>query len=285
MVEFSPRADRSIACPGAGCNQETQFRKLAIQWNIRGLRGALPDLQIMLNEGKNHPLSLALQETFMGNDADNITLNKKYHFHHLIGSTTHKGGVCLAVLRNIPQTRINITTEIQICAVRIEGPQTMTLASIYIPPSYQNNNLKNELNDIIKQLPLPLVLMGDFNANHTIWGSKDNNTRGKIILEFAESHNLIILNDNQQTRIDPRNGATSAIDLTIVSWELVSKIRMEVDTDSRGSDHFPIHLHLSNKPPDISTRRRWKYELADWTSYEISSKKSYLQTHPTHSKK
>lgn len=213
-------------------------------------------------------MALALQETFIGKHDDNIVmLQGKYKFHHQFGPMALKGGVCLAILQNLIHTRISLPTNLEICAVRIEGPQRTTLASLYIPPSYNREHLKQELDSVLKQLPHPFILMGDFNASNTLWGSKKIDQRGKIIQGLTEKHNLIILNNEQQTRTDQRNG-TSAIDLTIVSWELASKLRMEVDEDSRGSDHFPLHIHSFNEPPKITMRRRWKYNQADWTVFE-----------------
>lgn len=193
MGKFSPKTGNR-ACQRAG-NQEPSFRKISIQWNIRGLRGSLPELQLMLAEERHLPLTLALQETLIDCSKANSTPLKSYHFYHQAGPSLNKGGVCLAVLQNIPHKLINITTELQICAVSIEGPQKLTLASIYIPPHHNNNNLKQELSDTLKQLPPPFILMGDFNASHTLWGSETCNCRGKIILEVAEIHNIIILNN------------------------------------------------------------------------------------------
>lgn len=269
MVAFSSKCDSNNACPTAGINRDTPSRKLCIQWNIRGLRGALPELEIMLSEENHPPLSLALQETFVGSNISNYTLLQgKYIFHHKPGPTANKGGVCLAVSQSMPHQPINLSTGLQVSAARLDGPQKKTLATIYIPPSHNDEQLEQELTNIIKQLPQPFALMGDFNAKHTAWGNSICDRRGKIILDLVEENNLIILNDDQQTRFNAHRGTTSAIDLTITSCELAPKLQLRVDNDCRGSDHFPIHITFSSNPPEILTRRRWKYELANWTTFE-----------------
>lgn len=246
----------------------TSNRKIAIQWNIRGLFGALPELQLLLNEEEHLPISLAFQETFINSKNQNSTILSNFTFYHKTRPTVNKGGVCIAILKNFPHTRINLSSELEICAARLDGPLKITLASIYIPPSHSNDNLKKELEDIIKQLPPPFILMGDFNAKHTQWGNPINDRRGKIILELTESLDITILNDKQQTRMDPHSGTTSAIDLTIASVELLPKISIEVDRDPRGSDHFPIHVRSFHIPPEISFRPKWKYDLADWNKFQ-----------------
>lgn len=118
MDKFSQGTGKH-ACRRAGEQQETLSRKISIQWNIRGLRGSLPELQIMLAEEKHPPLTLALQETLIDHNYICTTLLKNYNFHHQAGPTPNKGGVCLAVLRSMPHKRINLNTELQICAVSI----------------------------------------------------------------------------------------------------------------------------------------------------------------------
>lgn len=110
--------------------------------------------------------------------------------------------------------------------------------------------------------------MGDFNAHHDVWGSEKYDSRGRIILKIAEDHNLIVMNEGHHTRFDARSGKTSAIDLTIVSHEIANKLGWSVDDDLRGSDHFPIFLTNLQTPPNVTLRRRWKYEEANWPLFE-----------------
>lgn len=57
--------------------------------------------------------------------------------------------------------------------------------------------------------------MGDFNSHDTIWDSFKIYQTGKIIEQLLDQNsNIVILNINEQTRINPSNGNMSAIDLS-----------------------------------------------------------------------
>ena len=70
------------------------------------------------------------------------------------------------------------------------------------------------LEALIQQLPAPLVLVEDFNRHNRMWGSNDNDARGKMIERVICNNNLNVLNNGAPTRI--KDNAESAIDLTIV---------------------------------------------------------------------
>ena len=55
----------------------------------------------------------------------------------------------------------------------------ITISSIYIPPSF---SLKTEhLDSLLKHLPSPYLLLGDFNGHNILRGNKKNNSRGELI--------------------------------------------------------------------------------------------------------
>ena len=72
-----------------------------------------------------------------------------------------------------------LTTELQETAVSVTLYKEITICSIYIPPSF---TLKTEhLDSLLKQLPSPYLLLGDFNGHSILWGNKENNSRGELI--------------------------------------------------------------------------------------------------------
>ena len=74
----------------------------------------------------------------------------------------------------------------------------ITICSIYIPPSFF---LKTEhLDSLLKQLPSPYLLLGDFNGHNILWGSKENNSRGEII-EISLQTMIYVLYMTNQTLI------------------------------------------------------------------------------------
>ena len=91
----------------------------------------------------------------------------------------------------------------------------ITLCSIYIPPSFA---LRPEhLNSLLKQLPSPFMLLGDFNGYNILWGSKDNDPRGDLIEDFITNNDICLMNDKSNTFLDSGKGTFSALDLSNVT--------------------------------------------------------------------
>ena len=79
---------------------------------------------------------------------------------------------------------------------------------LYLPPS------SSDIEDLISQLPSPVVLLGDFNAHNKDWGCSENDSKGKIIGDLMLQHNLSLLNDVSATYLYPRSASHCAIDLS-----------------------------------------------------------------------
>jgi exonuclease III len=85
---------------------------ILIQWNCRGLRANLDEIQLLIN--KFNPVGIALQETMLS-DNNIINIRKYTHFYcNSIGRDGRaSGGASLFVLKSVPQSSISITTNLQ----------------------------------------------------------------------------------------------------------------------------------------------------------------------------
>jgi hypothetical protein len=72
---------------------------------------------------------------------------------------------------NILHSYGNLDTDLQAVAVRISYDKTITLCSVYIPPTSLLSLA--QLKDLADQLPIPFIIMGDFNGHSALWGSKN----------------------------------------------------------------------------------------------------------------
>jgi hypothetical protein len=63
-------------------------------------------------------------------------------------------------------SQIDLNTNLQAIAVQLSLNKTITLCSIYIPPNYQLQS--QEIINLIQQLPIPFLIMGDFNAHNPL---------------------------------------------------------------------------------------------------------------------
>ena len=89
----------------------------------------------------------------------------------------------------------------------------ITFYFLYIPLNF---NLETDhLDTLLKQLPLPYILVGDFNGHNILWGCKDNNPKGNIIEEFITKNDLCLMNDKSYTYLHTATGKFSSLDLSL----------------------------------------------------------------------
>lgn len=80
--------------------------------------------------------------------------------------------------------------------------ETLSIVSFYSPTSASPTNFNcTRLDTLIKSIPEPLILAGDFNAHHTIWGCVSTDTRETIIIDVITDNNLCLLNDDSTTTV------------------------------------------------------------------------------------
>lgn len=134
----------------------------------------------------------------------------------------------------------------------------LNLISFYNPN--QNNTIKTIQNftDILennKNEKLSII-GGDINAFSGLWneeGIEDN--LGSNIADIITASPFLVINNGKNTRINSYNNTESAIDLTIVSQELISKCKWDVIEDTIGSDHKPILIKLDIVPTKVKQKQ------------------------------
>lgn len=232
---------------------------IAIQWNCRSINNKKSDLYYIINKFK--PFIVSLQETW---------LKPQYNFKISGYSCLREdrsdsyGGVAILVKHSIPFSHVplpNHSTDFSIIAADINKT---CFVSVYIP--HPSTSVFNEIDQIISSLPKPLVIMGDFNAQHQSWGSSSSNYYGNRVLEIVDNNNLCILNNGDPTRRTAPTESFSAPDLTICTPILASSLSWTTMSSTYGSDHFPVIVSFPSVFDNKSfTNRqpRLKYKLAN----------------------
>ena len=174
------------------------------------------------------------------------------------------GGVSVLVRDGIPSSECTLNTSLQAKTVTISTSKTITICSLYLPPS-ENLNIVL-LTRLIAQLPTPFVICGDFNGHSVTWGCDKNNSRGDRIDDFITDNNVSLLNDGSYTYLHPATGTFTAIDLSLCSPDILMEIDFMVESDSYGSDHFPIVLKIVFSLPD--SLPRWNFSQVDWVKFD-----------------
>jgi len=248
---------------------------MILQWNIRGLQANREELDLLFSN--SDPTVICLQETFL---KENKTINFKhyssYHRHASEANGIVHGGSSILVKPSTPHRQIKLQTGLQAIAIRATLGKTITVCSIYLPPTMVFNS--TDLENLIAQLPPPILLLGDFNAHSTLWGCSKTDLRGKMIEDLLLKLNLSILNDGSNTYLHPATGSSSAIDLSIASPSLYLDFSWELVTDLHGSDHFPICIQSYTTAPPV-TNGTWKLSKADWTTFSSKASSDLVQNY------
>ena len=237
-----------------------------IQWNCRGLRSNYNDLAILLQE--HSPSAVCLQETNLKPNT-NISF-KNYTMVNCFGPANNERacwGVSILVKDGTPHQHITLKTNLQAVAVNINCHRPMTICSVYLPPNRSVDVV--ELRQLVKQLPKPFMLLGDFNGHHTMWGCRDINPRGRIIEDFLSEENLCIFNDDTTTYLHPASGSATAIDLSLCDPDLYLDYTWRVNEDLCSSDHYPIFIESNNSIVEERVQH-WRLHRADWEAFQQS---------------
>ena len=182
-----------------------------IQWNIRGARVNYSELLLLIT--KYFPAIICLQETHLKN---NNTINiKNYYSYNYIKQYTDRpsGRSSIIINNNIPHCEITQITNMQAVAISAIFHKIITVCSVNIPTNKEPK--ESELNNLIEQLPIPFIIMGDFNSHNEIWGSQKSDKKGKVIESLLNQHQLCMYNNKSNSYLHPATGTYSAIDLTI----------------------------------------------------------------------
>ncbi|KAL4097756.1 hypothetical protein QTP88_022478 [Uroleucon formosanum] len=190
-------------------------------------------------------------EIFLNTNEDSLSL---LQFQYLIENFSNKSinihSLCKQVNSNIPSI-IN------------------TIDKVY--PKITDRALKFDqidITNILKQIPTPFIITGDFNSHSTRWGSKSTDRRGKEIEKAFEDDNIVLLNNNEPTHINIANGLMSNINLTLSSASLAQRLEWKVYNNITSSDHFPIIIkYLSRIHDELPAAERWNLKSADWSLF------------------
>ena len=203
-----------------------------IQWNCRGIKPRYEELLLLLS--LQGPSVFCLQETFLQTD-DNFAF-KGFNVYNHIHCDCARASVGSSILVRYPY--LIVKTNLQAKAVSVSLNKDITFCSVYIPPSFE---LRSEhLNSLLKQIPSPFMILGDFSGHNLLWGCNDIDTRGELIEEFITKNDICLMNDKSKTYLYSGKGTFSSIYLSLFHPSLYLDYNWSVCEDQPGSDHFPI---------------------------------------------
>ena len=236
--------------------------KLILQWNMQSYRTKFSELKILLS--KYSPLCVCLQETRIN---PNHTTYAPSQYNIERGNPTrddgHERGVAILVHKRIHYEPINLTTNLQAVAIKLHLNKVYTVCSLYLPHIPLT---EASMENLLDQLPVPFILLGDMNATGPLWGTPTTilNQRGTIIENIVNSHSISILNNFLPTHFHIQTNSYSTIDLSLCSSDIVDELDYEVTGSLCSSDHYPILIKWKTPPIIIEKPQRFNTSKANW---------------------
>lgn len=237
---------------------------MILEWNMNGLKRDIDDLKHLVRS-KNYKI-LAVEETHSSPEHDTVLAGySSYRYDHTLGGKA-SGGVAIFVKDTVYSERVQIRSTLQAVACTVYTPFRLTMCNIHLPPSDRVD--RNHLQDLLTQLPRPLMFLGDLDARSTLWNSNTTNTSGRIIEDILDTNDLIPLNVNSATHLFPRTGTFSNIDVSSCSPDIFTRFIWNVKQDPYNSDHFPIEISIQTLPQLFDSPVRFNAKKANWTKYQ-----------------
>ena len=239
------------------------YATTVLQWNCNGIRAHMEDLKLLIAE--NNPEYICLQETKQNEQQYQIDKNYKTYNEIAMGDHSNKGGISIAIKKNIPHEKINLRTTLHAIALKVHTRKFKSICNIYLPPSETFQT--DDLTEVFAQLPTPCIVVGDMNAHSPMWHDPRQDNRGRKIEKFLDDNNLTCLNTSGPTYFRTFDQASSSVDLALITSNKAADYRWEISEELHGSDHFPITItEEGDKHPPTRTPK-WKIEKADWLEF------------------
>lgn len=193
------------------------------QWNARSAYSTTSLKQLLLEEKFD---ILLLSETWYKAHYD-----IKYKGFQVLRKDRPdgKGGVAILISNKISYKPIafndTFTNKIEVsgASVRVDD-KDIFFVSVYRPPNVKVSSVDNI--NFFNQIPDSVLVGGDCNAHHGLWGSSISNHDGAILTEALDDFpNFVIGNTGAATRLSPPDCTNhSVVDITILSSDLIEAL-------------------------------------------------------------
>src|SRR5678815_2921621 len=212
-----------------------------LQWNCRGYYPNFEELGRLIE--LHTPKAICLQELQLRNRAFLPPSKYRLPLASQNRGANDRGSAAILFHESVPFTHIPIPTRLHAVAARVHLDSPFTLCSVYLAPSCIYT--REDLFGLFRNLPPPLLVLGDFNIRHPLWGDSVSSPNADWLLGVLQGFSLGCLNTGLPTfeRFDTRT--SSCVDISLCSLSFIDKFWWDRSPYLCGSDHYPIYiLHL-----------------------------------------
>ncbi len=275
-----------------------------LQWNVGGLSLKTSLLWMTIQQ---HNLDVLMLQEISTKYQSHLT-EIPFKGYRFIGDLHHKTGIYVKDTlyhHQIPLKLIEGTyaedtlyaSAVVIRTLQASKQKHILLLNIYRSPN-GTQKLSETLTSYIQQchhycsgLPKPItiddtLIGGDFNASHHLWGAhrftKQNARYGRHLVSFAQDEGYHILNNGAPTRFrldhSKHKVKYSWLDVTLASPRLYDCSTWQVQELDQKSDHYQIHIQISNHvaasrlPTESQTELDWTItdDATHWDTYQTA---------------
>ena len=248
------------------------------QWNCRSISTNLSYLKHYLVS--NNCDILILQS--LSCKSSKLPRLPNYYFPPVynIGKESEKVHTAIYILNSLQYSicrcpDLKSDVDIYMCGATVKFSKSVIInvMSVYLPKGPNDKNTE-WIKTVRDQQPGKWFIAGDFNAHAPFWEKDCKFVTSNRLVENIVDSPFHLLNDGSVTRIpDVSKHKATAIDLTLVSPEIVPSCSWETYKDTLGSDHIPIITTISdghNKDRNITVDiiPKYNYKKANWSLFQ-----------------
>ena len=255
-----------------------------LSWNARGLYNKIDDLVNTFDSSGILPDIILIQESML---KKNVFFEIKGYNIIRTGEGTHRNDILgRGLLTAIREDHVgwlynkidNDMLQRHIVEIFINNNTKIYISNIYRKQKETNNkeNGKKFWEQYVDTNLDNIIISGDFNMHHVIWGGPKCDPMGEELLEGIYNGPYTLHNGGAITRragrIDHRD---SAVDLTITKGQDLVKSKSWETWELHGSDHHPILTtwggHANSKEPGNDDRILFNYRKVDWNLFKTQA--------------
>lgn len=260
-----------------------------VQVNLGKRVNASLELDSLLAQNK-FDIALLQEPSAQDGKVNNLTGGSKFYKY-----SKERPRTCIWISKNLAEksecilmnnfSNKDMTTIMMKLHLNKETFKELVISSIYCPHKDDTDKaIMNPINESISKLVYfckkeskELILGGDTNSHHVLWGCDENNSRGEELLEFIILKEFEIINEGTKPTwsnnwTDPK-AVRTIIDMTITTPGIKHKIKnWTVSNDITLSDHKAITYNIISEKLETTKYRNKK--STDWIGYEKALEKA-----------
>lgn len=236
-------------------------------WNANGILSRKEEFLIYLKENKIDICFVS--ETHLTKQC-HIKING-YNVHHTIHPDNQASGGSAVFIKNNFKYNEDINIQIDKIQLTVLSVSTSTknfkAGAVYLPP--RHNLKENDYLTILNHMGERFILGGDFNAKHSLWGSRLDNTKGRELKKAIDKTSCEVHSSGKPTYWPTdRKKTPDVLDFFITRKMAANFINIE-DNYDLDSDHSSIIMTLSETIIKKPMKPSLCNKTTDWESFKI----------------